>query len=96
MLDVKGGLRSRAESKIRPVPSFASLCGLAIALVTFWPAEIHAYIDPGTGSLAVQTFVAFLLGLSIALHRFRSGIASFFGRWTRRRTPREKSDSESQ
>jgi hypothetical protein len=63
--------------------------------VAFSPAEIHAYIDPGTGSFAIQTLVAFLLGLSVALHRFRSGIASFFLRWTRRRTLREKSDSES-
>ncbi|MBI4265022.1 MAG: hypothetical protein HY657_11665 [Acidobacteria bacterium] len=40
----------------------------------------YAYIDPGTGSLIYQTLLTLLLGVGLALRRWRESIVRFMKR----------------
>jgi hypothetical protein len=44
-----------------------------------------AYLDPGAGSIVIQTIVAGILGFLVALKVFWGRIVSFFVRSTRRK-----------
>lgn len=44
---------------------------LAALALLLWPREAHAYLDPGVGSLVVQTIIA---GLAAAGYAFRSSL----------------------
>ena len=44
---------------------------MAVVGLLVWPREAHAYLDPGTGSLIIQTVIA---GLAAAGYAFRSSL----------------------
>ncbi len=35
---------------------------LLIVLAIFWPIDAHAYLDPGTGSMVIQSIIASIAG----------------------------------
>jgi hypothetical protein len=51
------------------------------ALLALTPEPAHAYIDPGLGSLLVQSVVAGFLAVGAAWIGFKMKIKSFFERW---------------
>ncbi len=42
---------------------------LVLLATCLWPSDVHAYIDPGTGSLLYQTGLAIVLGLAVVFRR---------------------------
>ena len=58
-----------------------------LAWITVFPSEAFAYLDPGTGSLLVQTLVAALAAAGYALKLYWSRIRLFF------RRPADRNDS---
>ena len=60
----------------RPSPSLIAAC--ACLLLAAAPAQ--AYIDPGTGSLALQVLIGALAALSFGLRSQWSRIRALFGR----------------
>ena len=53
--------------------------------------QIHAYLDPGTGSLILQTVIGVLVGGLLAIKIFWGRIKSFFGRLFSRSKNNDKS-----
>lgn len=60
---------------------------LSIAVAAFflvvnviYPREVHAYIDPGTGSIMLQVLIGILVGLLFSLKMFWKKIKSAFKR----------------
>lgn len=60
---------------------------LVLAFVLF-PADAHAYLDPGTGSLIVQSTIAGVAAVAYAVRLYWRRIRSWF-RPTRNPDPRE-------
>jgi hypothetical protein len=56
------------------------LLPLLAVLVLATPAELPAYVDPGSGSFLLQMLIAGLLGASVTLKTFWKQIKSYFGR----------------
>ncbi|NWG92974.1 MAG: hypothetical protein HXY21_10790 [Parvularculaceae bacterium] len=54
----------------------AAIIGAAAAA---FPASAYAYIDPGTGSLALQALIGAVAGGLFAARMWWARIASFFG-----------------
>ena len=59
----------------RPIPALC-LAGI-IALV--FPADVFAYLDPGSGSLIFQTIVATLAGVAYGVRVYWGRIRGWFG-----------------
>jgi hypothetical protein len=59
----------------RTLPRMLVVCGIA-SLVAAAPAA--AYIDPGTGSVAIQLLVAGVLGAAFGIKRFWKKITAPF------------------
>ena len=57
---------------------FIALLTAAVFLLAERPAL--AYVDPGTGSMLLQTALTILLGVGLALRRVRGSIAGFVRR----------------
>jgi hypothetical protein len=57
----------------------AGLLVLVMALF-FFPAQAHAYLDPGTGSYIIQIALAALVGALFAVRLFWGRIKAFFRR----------------
>jgi hypothetical protein len=55
---------------------------LLLALAVFVLAErpAFAYVDPGTGSMLLQTALAGVIGIGLVLRRVRASIVSFVKR----------------
>ena len=53
----------------RPVQpwAFQAVILLTILAVASWPTTIHAYVDPGNGSMIVQLLLGGIAGLAVAL-----------------------------
>jgi hypothetical protein len=56
------------------------MAAIAVYLVLVAERPVHAYIDPGTGSLIYQTALTLLLGAGLVLRRARGSIARFVKR----------------
>ena len=50
----------------------------AVGLVIFPLHFAHAYLDPGTGSYAVQVVIGLIFGIGYVARSFGSNIARFF------------------
>jgi uncharacterized membrane protein AbrB (regulator of aidB expression) len=57
-----------------------ALLALFILFYVIYPGEVHAYIDPGTGSIMLQVLIGILFGLLFSLKMFWKRIKSFFKR----------------
>jgi hypothetical protein len=53
---------------------------LAVLGLLVWPRQAHAYLDPGTGSLVIQTIIAGLAAVGYAFRSSLGRIASLFRR----------------
>ena len=51
-------------------------------LIVVLPRDVHAYLDPGTGSLVFQTVVAALAAAAYAFRSYWGRIRGLFGRKT--------------
>ena len=49
-------------------------------LVAIFTRDVHAYLDPGTGSLVFQTVVAALAAAAYGFRSYWGKIRAFFGR----------------
>lgn len=67
------------SSSRSPSPA-ARTTAVLVSLVALAPANAHAYIDPGTGSMLLQAVVAALVGLGLTLRQVRG----WLGRLARR------------
>jgi len=52
----------------------------ALAIISFFPIFMHAYIDPGTGSYLIQLLIAGFVAASFAVKIFWKKIKGFFSR----------------
>jgi hypothetical protein len=57
---------------------------LVLALLLLAPSPAHAYLDPGTGSYAVQLLIGSLLGGLFAIGLFWRRVVAFFKRLFKR------------
>jgi hypothetical protein len=57
--------------------------------VTVFPSQAFAYLDPGTGSLIVQSVIAALAAAGFALRLYWNKVRGWF-KWPRRRHPGEQ------
>lgn len=48
--------------------------------IVFFPANAHAYLDPGTGSYILQLALAAIVGAMFAIRLFWGRIKAFFKR----------------
>ena len=64
--------------------------GLLGALLAIWPEPAYAYIDPGLGSLLVQSLVAGFLAVGAAWIGFKMKVMSLFDRWKGKETSETK------
>ena len=62
--------------------SFLGICASVLLLLIVAPSPAHAYLDPGTGSMAIQLLVAGALGAIFTLKTYwrstKSYISGFF------------------
>ena len=49
-----------------------------ILFYLIYPRKVHAYIDPGTGSMMLQVLIGVLVGVLFALKMFWKRITVFF------------------
>ena len=49
--------------------------GIALAVLK----TLHAYLDPGSGSLIVQIFIAIVVGIAATFRLWKSQLLSLFG-----------------
>ena len=55
-------------------------CILTLTLVCLlgWTPEVHAYLDPTTGSMALQLFISIVLGFIFTLRIYWEKFKNFF------------------
>jgi|GEM_PF-1048542 len=58
--------------------TFSSLLAILIVSTLIITEPVYAYIDPGTGSMLLQFFLAILLGSIFTIKRFWYNIVAFF------------------
>lgn len=63
-----------------------------ILLLAFTRGEAHAYLDPATGSYALQILAAAFFGALFALKMFWGSVKAFFGSRFRRSSDVEPND----
>ena len=68
------------------------VCLLTVILFIILVKPVHAYLDPGTGSMAVQAVIAVIAAASVSIGIFRRRVASFFGKLFGKKI--RKADSE--
>jgi hypothetical protein len=61
---------------------------LLIALVLLWANNAFAYLDPGTGSIIIQSIIALIIGALFTIKEYWSRIKSWFT--NNKRSPVEK------
>jgi hypothetical protein len=57
-------------------------CFLPLVLVALYEAPLHAYIDPGTGSMVLQGIIAAVAATAVTLRMSWSRIRGWFSRRT--------------
>jgi len=67
---------------------------LSIVLVAWLGEDVHAYIDPGTGSYVFQMLIAGLLGAAFAAKVFWRRIAAFLTGHVKRSHSSDGDDGE--
>ena len=60
----------------------------------FFVTQAYAYLDPGTGSMAVQVLIAFIAATSVSIGVFRRRVTYFIRRLFSRKPPKADSDNE--
>ena len=53
---------------------------LAIMVLAFWPEPVHAYLDPGTGSMLVQGLIAVVAAAAETVRVYWQRIQAMFGK----------------
>jgi hypothetical protein len=67
---------------------------LIIAWVVLFPPRAMAYLDPGTGSLVVQSLIAALAAVGFGVRLYWSRIRQLFGRSNNTSEPKAESHTE--
>jgi hypothetical protein len=49
-------------------------------VLVFWPKPVHAYLDPGTGSMLVQGLIAVVAAAAVTVRVYWQRIQAAFGR----------------
>lgn len=70
------------------------LLTLSVLLVAVFGVDVHAYIDPGTGSYVFQLLIAGVLGAAFAAKVFWRRIAAFITSHVRRSGSSDGDDGE--
>ena len=83
---MKGGL------KLIYVKFLMILLKLFILFYLIYPRKVHAYIDPGTGSIMVQVLIGVLFGVLFTLKTFWKRITIFFKGLFSARSKNEKTE----
>ncbi len=60
------------------VKTLITVSALFIIFYFIYPQKVHAYIDPGTGSLIIQVLIAAFFGALFAVKMFWKRIKIFF------------------
>jgi uncharacterized membrane protein len=60
--------------------SAARIGGFVLLLLAVTPANAHAYLDPGTGSMLVQALLAALVGAGLMLKGLRARLVALVRR----------------
>lgn len=64
----------------------------------FWASNVHAYLDPGTGSIVLQSVIAAAVAgvytVKIYWHSIKSFFGSRFGKKDLKRNEEETNDAE--
>jgi uncharacterized membrane protein len=60
--------------------SAARIGGIVVLLLAVTPANAHAYLDPGTGSMLVQALLAALVGAGLMLKGLRARLVALVRR----------------
>ena len=68
---------------------------VGIAMLLAGEVRVHAYLDPGTGSLIYQTALALVLGLGFVLRRGGSSIVNFLKHLAGRGRPSDDGNGQS-
>ena len=63
---------------------------IALILYCVSGVPLHAYVDPGSGSLAIQAILAGFLGVLLAFKIYWKKLVAFFGNLFRRSANHEK------
>jgi hydrogenase-4 membrane subunit HyfE len=71
-----------------------SLAAAVVGLLLLRERPVHAYIDPGTGSLIYQTALTVVLGLGLVLRRSRQSIVRFVRRLSGRDIASERTGTD--
>jgi hypothetical protein len=62
------------------LPGFGTL-GAVMVLMLYWPdTEVHAYVDPGSGSMFLQFLLGGMAGLGLVLRVTWKSLRNKFGR----------------
>ena len=69
---------------------------LLVMALFFFPAQAHAYLDPGTGSYFIQIALATLVGALFAVRLFWGRIKAFFQKLFSRGVEEELEEQEGQ
>lgn len=67
---------------------------LLVMALLFFPAQAHAYLDPGTGSYFIQIALAALVGALFAIRLFWGRIKAFFQKLFSKHRGAEEQDAE--
>lgn len=54
------------------------LLGIILLMTVIAPMKANAYIDPGTGSIVVQSIIATVAGIGFALKVYWNNIKTYF------------------
>ena len=57
-----------------------------IALTLFWAADVHAYLDPSTGTMIISAIVGIFASLALALKTYWYRLKKFFSGGQRKDT----------
>ena len=55
-----------------------SVLTLTLVCLLGWTPEVHAYFDPGTGSMVLQLFISIVLGFIFSLSIYWEKFKNFF------------------
>lgn len=74
------------------LPRFAVPLVVVVVAALVFPRDVHAYLDPGTGSYVLQLVLAGVLGGMFAVKLFWKNIKGFFSNIFSSRREKEKPD----
>ena len=56
----------------------SSVLTFTLVCLLGWTPEVHAYLDPGTGSMVLQLFISIVLGFIFTLRIYWEKFKKFF------------------